>query len=52
MTRELLAVFGWFVDSIHRPNTSTAAPLTYRWRPAIHIRDGRTACTLMDFSYN
>jgi hypothetical protein len=52
MTRELMATFGWFVDSF-RPATSRAASQPrYRWQPDVTIRDGRTACTLMDFSYS
>jgi hypothetical protein len=52
MTRELMATIGWFVDSFRPANRRVSAPAPYRWKPAVEIRDGRTACILMDFSTN
>jgi hypothetical protein len=52
MTRELMATFGWFVDSFRPISTGAMRQPRYRWQPDVTIRDGRTACTLMAFSYN
>ncbi|MEM8876370.1 MAG: hypothetical protein AAGD23_00720 [Pseudomonadota bacterium] len=52
MTRELMATIGWFVDFFRPVTARTPAAAPYRWKPAVEIRDGRTACTLMDFSYS
>ena len=52
MTRELMATIGWFVDFFRPASAREAAPVPYRWQPAVEISDGRTACTLMDFSYS
>ena len=50
MTRELMATFGWFVDSFRPATLRASDKQRYRWQPDVTINNGRMACTLMDFS--